>query len=102
MLELVESRQAGLHTHLFCLRFPSLLKLWGKMVLEEMMVRAALVKKFWTRVSGSSLAALCDDAYLYNLVHLLVVFVVRLRHLVGAAHHLATVVGSAVAVGSKV
>lgn len=66
------------------------------------MVRAALVKKFWTRVSGSSLIALCDNAYLDNLVHLLVVPVVRLGHLVGAGHHLATVVGAAVAVGSKV
>jgi hypothetical protein len=79
-----------------------LLKLWGSIVRDETMVRAALVKKFWTWVSAWSLAALCDDAYLYDLVHLLVVPVLRLRHLVGAAHHLAAVVGSAVAVGSKV
>ena len=45
--------------------------------------------------SGSP--SVCSQAYLYNLVHFLVVLVVRLGDLVGATHHLAAIVGSAVA-----
>ena len=89
-------------THLFCLTCPSLVKLWVSIVRDEMMVRAALVKKFWTWVRARAGVFLCNVAYLDDLIHFLIVFLIGLGHMVGAAHHLAAVVCPAVARGGEV
>jgi hypothetical protein len=65
------------------------------------MVSAALVKKFW-HASVSCTMSFSRLAYLYDLVDLLDMLLVRLRHLVGTANHLAVVLDPSVAVGRHV
>ncbi len=78
------------------------LKLWGSIVRDETMVRAALVKKFWETLARLAAAVSWWHAYLDDLVHLLDLLLVRLGRVLGAGDHVSVVVGPSVAVRAYV